>query len=90
MEVLGLVAAFLTTASFLPQAIKTIRTRDVSGISIWMYVMLLVGVSIWTAYGFHHQLTPVWLGNIITGIFVAIILVIKIQEMRKVKRAMKH
>ena len=54
-----------------------------------MYVMLLVGVSIWTAYGFHHQLTPVWLGNIVTGIFVVIILIIKVQEMRKANRTLK-
>ena len=86
MDILGLVAAFLTTVSFLPQAIKTIRTRDVSGISVTMYIMLLAGILLWIVYGLHFKLTPVWLGNVVTGIFVAIILFIKVQETYKINK----
>ncbi|NIJ41538.1 uncharacterized protein with PQ loop repeat [Parvibaculum indicum] len=42
---IGYIAAFLTTVAFVPQALKTIRTRDTSGISLAMYVCLTVGVS---------------------------------------------
>lgn len=83
MEILGTVAAFLTTASFVPQAIKTIRTRDVSGISLLMYIMLLAGGILWALYGLHHKLYPVWIANVVMSFFVLIILVIKVQEMRK-------
>ena len=83
MELLGTIAACLTTSSFIPQAIKTIRTRDVSGISLLMYLMLLVGGMLWTAYGLHHQLYPVWIANVIMTCLVTIILIIKVQEMRK-------
>jgi len=83
MEILGTVAAFLTTASFVPQAIKTIRTRDVSGISLLMYLMLFMGGVLWAVYGLHHELYPVWIANVVMTFFVLIILVIKVQEMGK-------
>jgi MtN3 and saliva related transmembrane protein len=83
MEILGTVAAFLTTVSFVPQAIKTIRTRDVSGISLLMYLMLFAGGILWAIYGLHHELYPVWIANVVMTFFVSIILVIKVQEMRK-------
>ena len=83
MEILGTVAAVLTTASFIPQAVKTIRTRDVSGISLLMYIMLLLGGVLWAIYGVHHNLYPVWIANVVMSFFVVIILVIKVQEMNK-------
>jgi len=83
IEILGTVAAVLTTASFVPQAIKTIRTRDVSGISLTMYVMLLIGAVLWAIYGFTLGLLPVWIANVTLTFFVLIILVIKVQELNK-------
>jgi len=83
IEILGTVAAVLTTASFVPQAIKTIRTRDVSGISLTMYIMLLVGAILWAIYGFILGLLPVWIANVTLTFFVLIILVIKVQELNK-------
>ena len=47
----GSVAAFLTTASFIPQAWHTFRTRDVSGISLGMYSLFTSGVALWLVYG---------------------------------------
>ncbi len=90
MEFLGTVAAVLTTASFVPQAIKTIRTRDVSGISLLMYLMLLAGGVLWAIYGFHHDLYPVWIANVVMTCFVTIILVIKVQETRRVSAPKKE
>jgi len=89
IEILGTIAACLTTASFVPQAIKTIRTRDVSGISLLMYIMLLIGAVLWAIYGFTLGLYPVWIANVTLTFFVLIILVIKVQETRKAKRAVK-
>lgn len=53
MENIGYVAAFLTTIAFLPQAIKTIRTRDTSGLSLAMYACLTVGILLWLLHGIH-------------------------------------
>ena len=48
-DILGYCAAALTTGSFLPQALLTLRTRDVSGISIGMYGAFTAGVALWLA-----------------------------------------
>ena len=48
---LGYAAAALTTASFVPQAWLTFRTRDVSGISLAMYSAFTFGIALWLAYG---------------------------------------
>ncbi len=66
VTLLGLAAAFCTTVSFLPQAIKTIRTRDTSGISLSMYALFTSNI-------------PVTAANLITLIFALIILVYKIR-----------
>src|SRR5687767_3526924 len=47
----GYVAATLTTVAFLPQTIKTIRSRDTRSISLWMYLVFTVGVVFWLVYG---------------------------------------
>ncbi len=51
LDFLGYVAAFCTTISFLPQAIKVIKTRDTESLSLAMYVIFTFGVGLWLAYG---------------------------------------
>jgi MtN3 and saliva related transmembrane protein len=51
IDLVGALAATLTTGAFIPQAIKTIRTRDTSGLSLTMYALLLAGVTLWMVYG---------------------------------------
>ncbi len=85
IDQLGLLAALLTTMSFLPQAIRTVRTRDTSGISLNMYVMLCAGVLLWVIYGWHKDLPPVWIGNVVTGIFASIVLIMKLREPKGTK-----
>lgn len=80
IDYIGLLAAFLTTLAFLPQAIKTLRTRDTSGISLIMYLVLETGVVMWFFYGWYKDLTPVWLANLVTAILAGIILWMKIRE----------
>ena len=50
-DTLGYLAATLTTGSFVPQALLTLRTRDVRGISLGMYGAFTLGVAMWLAYG---------------------------------------
>jgi MtN3 and saliva related transmembrane protein len=52
IEILGLVAAVLTTGSFLPQVYQTWKTKDVSGLSLPMLVLFFIGISLWFIYGF--------------------------------------
>lgn len=80
MEWIGYVAAFLTTIAFVPQALKTIRTRETSGISLGMYVVFTIGVVCWFGYGVVLGSWPMILSNIITFVLAAIILGLKLRH----------
>jgi len=79
ITLLGLSAAFCTTASFLPQAIKTIQTKDTSGISLAMYTLFALGTLLWLSYGLLTDNLPVSMANGVTFLFAAIILGYKIK-----------
>ncbi len=79
-EIIGLVAAFLTTTSFLPQAIKVVQTRNTDGISLIMYVMFTMGVAGWLTYGVLIVSLPVTIANAVTLVLALVILVMKIRS----------
>lgn len=80
VKLIGLVAASLTTFSFFPQAVKTIKTKDARSISLTMYSILVVGIALWMTYGILIKDLPVFLANVITLIPTMIILYLKIRE----------
>ena len=75
----GSIAAFLTTASFVPQAWHTFRTRDVSGISLGMYSFFTLGVALWLVYGVLIMAWPIIIANSITTSLALMILTMKIR-----------
>lgn len=79
-EWIGYVAATLTTLSFLPQAVMTIRTRDTRGISLGMYVVFTVGVACWFGYGLVLQSWPMIVSNLVTLGLSATILALKLRH----------
>lgn len=79
VTVIGLSAAFCTSASFLPQAIKTIQTKDTSGISLYMYSLFVFGTLLWFLYGILSNNIPVYIANGFTLIFSMVILGYKIR-----------
>lgn len=79
ITVLGLLAAFCTTLSFLPQAIKTIQTKDTTGISLSMYALFTFGTLLWLVFGLFSYNIPIIAANFVTVIFAAIILFYKIK-----------
>lgn len=78
-ELLGYLAALLTTCSFMPQAWHTFRTRDVSGISLGMYTVFSTGVGLWLAYGLLLRAWPLVIANTITLALALAILVMKLR-----------
>lgn len=80
IETIGFIAAFLTTASFLPQTIKTLRSRDTSGISLWMYSMFVVGVFFWLIYGILLGNKVIVIANVVTLVLSGTVLRIKIKN----------
>lgn len=74
MQYIGLVAACLTTISFLPQVIQVIRTKNTAGISLGMYLLFVLGVFLWSIYGFYIRDIAIILANGITLISASVIL----------------
>jgi MtN3 and saliva related transmembrane protein len=80
LEWIGYAAATLTTVAFVPQALKTIRSRDTSGISLAMYAVFIVGIVCWFGYGIVLGSWPMIVSNAITFVLAAIILVLKLRH----------
>jgi MtN3 and saliva related transmembrane protein len=80
LEWTGYVAATLTTLAFVPQAIKTIRSRDTQSISLGMYVVFTIGIGFWLLYGIALESLPMIVSNIVTFVLSATILVLKIRH----------
>ncbi len=76
---IGSLAAILTTVSFVPQAWRTWRTRDVSGISLAMYAVFTVGVGLWLVYGLLLGEMPLIAANAITFTLALLILGMRIR-----------
>ena len=75
-------AAGLTTASFFPQALKTLRSGDTKAISLGMYALFTSGVALWSLYGLLVNDGPVLAANLITLLPAAIVLQRKFVEPR--------
>lgn len=80
MEWAGYVAAAMTTLAFVPQAVKTIRTRDTRSISLGMYVVFTVGIGFWLVYGIALNSMPMILSNIVTFLLSGTILALKLRH----------
>ena len=79
IELLGYVAAALTTLSFAPQAWLIFRTRDVSGVSVGMYSALVSGIVLWLVYGLLIRSWPLVVANAVTLSLAGSILVMKLR-----------
>jgi MtN3 and saliva related transmembrane protein len=78
-DLIGYVAAFLTTCSFVPQVWKTFRTHDVSGISLGMYSVFATGVALWLLYGVLTQDWPIVAANAVTLALACLVLGMKVR-----------
>ena len=79
-DLIGYIAAFLTTLSFFPQALKTLRSRDTHSISLRMYLLFTAGVMFWSIYGWMVGDGPVLIANLITIVPTVIVLVLKLSN----------
>lgn len=83
VDIIGYIAACLTTFSFLVQAIKSWRTKDLSGISVGMYTMFTAGVGLWLLYGIVINSMPLIVTNALTFLFALSILLMKLKQVSK-------
>ena len=78
VEIFGYVAAILTTAAFLPQLIKTLKTKKANDVSLTTLVMFISGVLCWIIYGYKISSIPILIANLITLLLNLLILIFKI------------
>ena len=79
IEAVGFAAAVLTTLCWIPQALRTIRTRDTRAISLVTQAAFTFGVGLWLLYGLLIGSTPVIVANAVSFVLVATILALKIR-----------
>lgn len=80
IEYLGLVASTLATLAFLPQVVRTWRTRSAEDFSLVTLLMLEAGTSLWIGYGLWRGAPAIWLGNGVTLTLVGFILWVKAEN----------
>ena len=83
VRLLGYVAAALTTASFFPQALKTLRSGDTASISLGMYVLFTAGIAAWALYGLLTHDGPVLVANLLTLLPAGVVLQRKLVQLRR-------
>ncbi|MBN2161913.1 MAG: SemiSWEET family sugar transporter [Pontiellaceae bacterium] len=82
MEWIGFAAALCTTFAFVPQVIHTWKTKDTSGISLAMYIIFVVGVSLWAVYGLLVHDWPIASANCTVLFLAGSVLVLKLKSLR--------
>jgi len=83
VEIIGFVAALLTTSAFVPQVIKVWKSKSSKGVSVSMYLVLLLGVSLWGVYGYLIDSMSIMIANTVTGFLQLIILVPNLKNKNK-------
>jgi len=79
VEFIGFLAAFLSTAAFVPQAYKIYKEKTAKGVSLTMYLVMLSGVLSWEVYGLMIGKWPVILANLISASILLFIIYVKIK-----------
>jgi len=78
IESVGIIAAILTTSSFVPQVYKTWKSKNVDGISLTMFLALFIGILFWLIYGILIGSFSIILANIVSGLLVGALVVFRI------------
>jgi len=78
IQILGFLAAILTTGANFPQTYKVITTKSTKSLSAISFIMLFCGSTAWVIYGFYRNDIPVIIANGIAGCLHATILSIKL------------
>ena len=89
VESLGFVAAFCTTAAFVPQLVRVLRLRSARDVSLPTFVMFSVGVFLWLLYGFYIGSKPVIASNGVTLVLSVSILIMKLRYGRDAMEELK-
>lgn len=79
IEILGIIAAILTTSAFVPQVYKVWTEKSTKDISLSMYLIFLLGLILWLIYGMYQNSLSIILANAVTGILAIILIILKLK-----------
>ena len=83
IEIIGFIAAVLTTGAFLPQVYKTWKTKDVSSLSLPMLLLFFIGIAAWLIYGFLKESPSMIFANSVTVVSAFLLVYFKIKYGKK-------
>ena len=83
VEIIGFVAALLTTYAFVPQVVKIWKSKSSKGVSVSMYLVLLLGVFLWGVYGYLIDSMSIMIANTVTGLLQLMILILILMNKNK-------
>ena len=85
VEIIGFIAAILTTSAFVPQVLKVWKSKSTKGVSVSMYLVMLLGVFLWGVYGYIIESRSIMIANTVTGFLQLMILVLIFKNKNKNK-----
>ncbi|GAA4959799.1 SemiSWEET transporter [Algibacter aquimarinus] len=80
IEIIGFIAAILTTSAFIPQVYRAWKTKNVEAISLTMFIAMFIGVILWLVYGIYINSLSMVIANTITSLLSLVIIVLKIRH----------
>lgn len=80
MEIVGIVAGLLTLFTYVPQSVKTLRTRSTADLSLSTLVLLATSALLWVVYGIWSHVPAVWVTNVVVSGLACAILAVKLRE----------
>lgn len=83
VEIIGFIAAILTTSAFVPQVLKVWKSKSTLGVSVSMYLVMLLGVFLWGVYGYIIESRSIMIANTVTGFLQLMILVLIFKNKNK-------
>ncbi len=78
-EIIGLVAALMTTSAFVPQVYKTWKSKSAHSLSLTMYIVLFIGIILWLIYGIHINSLAIIIANSITSVLALLLIIFKLR-----------
>ena len=78
-ELLGYIAACCTTIAFVPQVMKTYRSKSAEGLSLGMFLLFTSGIILWLIYGIMINEYPIIIANLVTLVLATILIYFKLR-----------
>ena len=79
-ELIGIIAAILTTSAFIPQVYKIYKEKKAQGVSLTMYLIMFVGVLLWLVYGVLIGSIAIIIANSVTAILQLFVIIFKLKN----------